>query len=55
MGVVCCGCEQLTKTQEVGIAHSQLYGCVCCVPHVTADLDLITSLDPLFNLLNSGK
>lgn len=56
MGVVCCGCEQRTKSQEVGIACSQLYGCVCLVPHVTADLDSITSMVPLFNLrYSSGK
>lgn len=50
MGVVCCGCEQQTKSQEAGIACSQLYGCVCLVPHVTEDLDPISSRVPLFNL-----
>lgn len=56
MGVVCCGCEQRTKSQEVGIIRSQLHGCVCLVPHVTEDLDLIKRLVPLFNLCySSGK
>lgn len=56
MGVVSCGCEQRTKSQEVGIACSQLYGCVCLAPHVTAGLDSISSLVPLFDLwYSSGK
>ena len=54
MGVVFCGCEPWTKSQEVGIACSQLTGCVCLVPHVTGDLDSIRSLDPLFNLWDSS-
>lgn len=44
MGVAYCGCEQWTKSQEVGIGYSQLYGCVCLDSHVTAVLDSISSL-----------
>lgn len=50
MGVVFCGCEQRTTSQEVGITCSQCTGCVCLVPHVTADLDSISSVVPAFNL-----
>lgn len=56
MGVVHCGCEQWTKSQEVGIVCSQFSGCVCLVPHVTAGLDSISSRVLLFNLrYSSGK
>lgn len=35
IGVVLCGCEQRTKSQEVGIARWQPFWCVCLAPHVT--------------------
>lgn len=43
LGVACCGCEQWTKSQEVGTARSQLHGCVCLDPHVIAGLVSISS------------
>lgn len=44
MGVACCGCEQQTKSQEVGKGPLSSGGCVCLDPNVTADLDSISSL-----------